>query len=204
MNKICKFCQTPFKGRRERRYCSRACAYADRVRPRITKTCALPGCDKTFETLTFPCKPEGQIFCSKECRMKFLHLEDHPRVELICKGCHRKFTVSYKLRRRKYCSRECLVATVRNPNRHHDRIPYYGANWYHQREAARKRDDYTCQACGKAPRDLSEIQCHHIVHFDIFGIERYKEANRLSNLITLCRSCHRHVHNSTIPCPNPS
>lgn len=68
--------------------------------------------------------------------------------------------------------------------------PYYGPNWYFQRDKRLKRDKY-CQRCGTN----EDLVVHHIVPFREFGREGYKEANKLSNLITLCRSCHRSVEN---------
>jgi 5-methylcytosine-specific restriction endonuclease McrA len=63
--------------------------------------------------------------------------------------------------------------------------PYYGPNWFEQREKALKRDNYTCQKCGARGDDV-----HHIIPFRKFGLANYLKANELSNLITLCKSCH--------------
>ncbi len=70
----------------------------------------------------------------------------------------------------------------------------YGPNWLKQRHLARERDDFTCQACG-----LSESNQQHDVHHripfrlcrDADGMISYRLANRLDNLVTLCRNCHR-------------
>ena len=204
MNKVCKYCQAPFQTHRKdpHRFCSLACMYASRIKPRVTRVCALPRCNNAFEIFAEPCPsvPNGQIYCSRECRDEVRRLAP---IELTCEGCHNSFTIPGKqrYRNRKFCSYECFAATIRNPKRTRDRIPYYGSNWRQQREAARKRDNFTCQACGKAPKDRSQLQCHHIVPFDEFGTEHFEEANRLSNLLTLCLACHRHIHNGTIPLP---
>lgn len=63
---------------------------------------------------------------------------------------------------------------------------YRGRNWAIQSRAARERDNYTCQHCGKFP----VYHVHHITPYRLYGILRYQEANRLENLITLCPSCH--------------
>jgi predicted HNH restriction endonuclease len=34
------------------------------------------------------------------------------------------------------------------------------------------------------------LDVHHIIPFRKFGIDRYREANKISNLISLCNSCH--------------
>ena len=68
---------------------------------------------------------------------------------------------------------------------------YYGPNWREQRRKALKRDNHTCQKCGKSKKELGiEPSVHHKVPFRNFGVENYAEANKLSNLISLCRSCH--------------
>ncbi|MBE7469397.1 MAG: ATP-dependent helicase [Anaerolineae bacterium] len=64
----------------------------------------------------------------------------------------------------------------------------YGPNWAAQRRAARARDGYRCQMCG-LPERGREHDVHHKIPFRTFA--SYEPANQLSNLITLCRSCHR-------------
>lgn len=57
--------------------------------------------------------------------------------------------------------------------------PYVGT-WKAQRRLVRERDAGMCQKCGSTDRP----QVHHIVP------ARYGGTHDLSNLITLCRSCH--------------
>jgi DEAD/DEAH box helicase domain-containing protein len=64
----------------------------------------------------------------------------------------------------------------------------YGPNWPAQRKLARARDRYCCQICG-APEQGREHDVHHRIPFRTFA--SYQQANQLSNLLTLCRSCHR-------------
>jgi len=64
----------------------------------------------------------------------------------------------------------------------------YGPNWERQRQLARQRDRYTCQACGAA-EGRSPHHVHHKTPFRMFTSAA--EANRLENLITLCPACHR-------------
>ncbi|MEM7348373.1 MAG: Zn-binding domain-containing protein, partial [Chloroflexota bacterium] len=63
----------------------------------------------------------------------------------------------------------------------------YGPNWQKQRNKARARDGYRCQICG-TPEQGRSHDVHHKVPFRTFTT--YQEANQLSNLTTLCRSCH--------------
>ncbi|MCG3211097.1 MAG: ATP-dependent RNA helicase DbpA [Anaerolineae bacterium] len=64
----------------------------------------------------------------------------------------------------------------------------YGPNWAEQRNAARARDGYRCQVCG-APEQGRQHDVHHKIPFRQFA--SYRLANRLENLVTLCRTCHQ-------------
>ena len=64
----------------------------------------------------------------------------------------------------------------------------YGPDWGNQRQQARARDGYRCQMCGM-PEGDREHDVHHKLPFR--GFASYREANRLSNLVTLCSRCHR-------------
>ena len=63
----------------------------------------------------------------------------------------------------------------------------YGPTWKAQKERARARDGYRCQMCG-APESSKAHDVHHIVPFRMFS--NYEQANVLSNLVTLCSTCH--------------
>jgi DEAD/DEAH box helicase domain-containing protein len=73
-----------------------------------------------------------------------------------------------------------------------------GPNWEQQRNQARSRDSHRCRHCGAPERADRAHDVHHIQPFRTFGYvrgdnEKYLEANRLENLVTLCSSCHRRV-----------
>lgn len=68
-----------------------------------------------------------------------------------------------------------------------------GHTWRRQRERTLLRDEYQCQTCGLTNEEHleeydQEIHVHHIERYSSF--ESCVEANKLSNLITLCRPCH--------------
>ncbi len=200
MSKICKQCGAPFKRpHKERPFCSRACFYTFRRKPYIAKVC--PVCKKTFESPPSCPTRQERKYCSKKCSGKAHQL----RITKICEQCGKQFSRRPKFRRRRFCSyacsKEAAQEAARNSNQHKDWRPRYGANWKGQRHAVCKRDGYTCQVCRKKPRN--RLQCHHVVPFKAFGIKRYEEANDLSNLISLCLSCHRLVHYHKITCPAP-
>ena len=58
----------------------------------------------------------------------------------------------------------------------------YSPFWHEIRKLVYKRDGYLCQECGVHCHNDKKIQCHHI-DYDINN-------NELSNLMTLCSSCH--------------
>lgn len=65
---------------------------------------------------------------------------------------------------------------------------YYGPEWPSIRESVRFRDQYRCRNCG-AHEDGKSHHVHHLVPFKTFL--SVQDANQLTNLITLCPTCHR-------------
>lgn len=79
-----------------------------------------------------------------------------------------------------------------------DSVNDYGLNWQAQRAAVRARDHYRCSACGAAEPPGREHDVHHKIPFRIYGYvpglnDFYLMANRLENLMLLCRACHRRL-----------
>ncbi|GIK75689.1 MAG: hypothetical protein BroJett021_46770 [Chloroflexota bacterium] len=79
-----------------------------------------------------------------------------------------------------------------------DSVNDYGPNWQTQRAAVRARDYYRCSVCGAAEAPGREHDVHHKIPFRAFGYvpgvnDFYLQANRLDNLMLLCRTCHRRL-----------
>jgi DEAD/DEAH box helicase domain-containing protein len=71
----------------------------------------------------------------------------------------------------------------------------YGPRWSTLRLAARTRDSFRCQVCGALEKGR-EHDVHHKIPFREFvreasGQPDYERANHLTNLITLCPTCHK-------------
>ncbi len=90
--------------------------------------------------------------------------------------------------KRNFCSKECadIDRTFR------DCILRYGKGWSVAKKLARQRDK-VCQICKKNIRQNGRnMDVHHIYPMRFF-IEDKKSAHKLSNLVCLCRSCHKKV-----------
>ena len=75
--------------------------------------------------------------------------------------------------------------------------------WQNQRNLARERDNFACCICHKNETELGkQLSVHHIKPFRFFA--SVNEANRLSNLICLCQSCHMKAEHGKITLPEQS
>ena len=79
-----------------------------------------------------------------------------------------------------------------------DSLNDYGPNWQEQRQRVRARDHYRCTQCGAHEPPGRQHDVHHLAPFRTFGYvagfnENYREANRLENLVLVCRTCHRRL-----------
>jgi DEAD/DEAH box helicase domain-containing protein len=74
----------------------------------------------------------------------------------------------------------------------------YGPTWSKQRELARERDGCKCVVCGKPEPAGQQHHVHHRKPFRTFGYVRGENendlrANDLSNLMTVCPTCHAKI-----------
>jgi 5-methylcytosine-specific restriction endonuclease McrA len=113
---------------------------------------------------------------------------------------------------RHFCSLECKYEWHRtvpvgenSPQWRGGAERYYGPNWRKQRRRARKRDGYRCRVCGKTQKQNGKsLDVHHIIPFKDFNYipeenDNYMQANDLSNLVSLCRFCHKAVEAGNLP-----
>ena len=166
----------------------------------MTKRCAW--CGKAFRTY------REQTCCSHACRSGLACA----RLGKRCRQCGRPFRrregeqfSAYK--RRHFCSPECYREHARTPevkakcsrtwfrpgpaHRYWKGGRSYAFDadlrWERQRVEALRRDGHRCQFCGREAPDV-RLAAHHVRPFPL------SRDNSLRNLITLCRSCHTHIH----------
>lgn len=158
------------------------------------------------------------VFCSPQCRIiwmsEYVKGERNPlwagRVEIPCDHCGKPIERLPKQAEafdHSFCNARCranwMSENLSGPNsklwQGGDYGYYYGPGWALQAERARERDNHKCQHCGVTEDTLRrKLDVHHIRPFRTFGYivgenDNYRQANDLSNLISLCSSCHVRV-----------
>jgi len=180
----------------------------------VTVTCAQ--CGNTIQRLRSELNRSENFFCNLECRGRWQssHIvgEQHPNWQgnhfhCRCAYCGKSLDIpAWHAQRDQdhfFCNASCMGNWFSENLTGEKRYNWkggvslqYGPNWKSQKTKARKRDDYCCQYCGKQETKFSRrLHVHHIVPFRAFDYiadenDNYKLANELSNLITLCHSCH--------------
>ena len=168
--------------------CSRACLYKGRSLGIIGREVQRP----------YQVTKEGRRAWRESAKRRLGQLRKPPIV-FTCETCGKEVTIPRgkvaPARRLRFCSHECANIGLQgdgNPAWRGGHKRYYGPNWRAQRRAARKRDNYTCQRCGKTTKEAKRsLDVHHIIPFNQF--ESYETANQLENLVTLCHSCHQYT-----------
>lgn len=174
------------------------------------KDCTCENCGEAFKEFQSRIENGRGRFCSTDCK------HDIGRVEVECHQCgdivkqphHRA-----KRYERSFCSQECndewltLEGNAPGWNQQKENhsqwkggtLRWYGPNWEEQREKALKRDNYQCRSCGMTQgghelmygRDLTVHHLTPLREFRTDGELDYEAANKLDNLMTVCRGCHK-------------
>ena len=205
ITKVCEGCQKDFKvypSQSSQVYCTLQCRQDHRCT--ITKC---PNCGKDVRSW----KANKHIYCNRECEKAYTVLSKE------CPKCGKSFTY-HRSWPRKYCSLDCSNSAnaVKNlgdfssagsnhPFWEGGSAGYYGPNWCEQRRKARKRAGHKCECCGKTRKQNgAALDVHHIEPFRSFNYipdenNHYLDANRMDNLMAVCRSCHRKIEHGKIP-----
>jgi hypothetical protein len=142
-------------------------------------------------------------FCSQECHKSWMSQKSSGRVVKCeqCEGEVYKKPSDLDRNDHHFCSQECHKSWM-SQNIVGEAHPDYeggrsrlsrGPDWNGQRKKAIQRDGGECVACGMSRRQHRDeygydLHVHHIEARRTF--DDLAEANKLSNLVTLCHSCH--------------
>lgn len=212
-NRECIGCGTEFYDRKARRKFCQGCNpqagenNGNWKDAKDTATCRT--CDTEFEY--YPSNKKG-VYCS-DCveSADGLLPENFPkpieRIVTECRHCGADIRVLPSQvatqKRGFFCDLDCygcwLSENVVGENHHQwqgGEIAY-GKNWWGLRRQALERDDHRCQHCGASAVELGrEPDEHHLTPVREFS--RPEAAHTLQNVISLCRSCHRHAEEGNI------
>lgn len=223
IQQVCSVCGKEFTTakRHAKTTCSKECAHKARLvgfkkyREANPKKAVVPCayCGKPVETWSCRLRTQKHHFCNKECYDNFQYQPEY-HVIMTCEICGEEYettTAQVKHRGSRFCSPDCLnvanarrMAGERNPNWKGGITdgPYVYTGFEPYRKQAIERDGYTCQVCGITINEVP-LHVHHIIPARRFAPD-YQEAHVLSNLITLCPSCHNKVGFGILPCPYPN
>lgn len=195
VEKTCKFCGKKFKVhqsmQKRTKYCCRKCKDAG-LRVQTEITCAQ--CQKVISTQKWYAD-NGKKYCSKVCSNNALM----NKIECTCPTCGTIFERTpsqIEGKNNVYCSVTCSQIGSKKEwadDFLKERWPSstkYGHWWRLLAARIRKRDGYTCRLCG-ITRKNPALHVHHIKPISQFNRFELNDANKPSNLITLCNSCHR-------------
>lgn len=170
-----------------RKFCSSRCSRAAQRRAPKGKevACAHCGAPRYVHPVHLRTNRTGRFFCGTACMHAFNGRE---RVTFRCARCGVEVSrprCNFRTRNdAHFCSRRC-DSLFHVGDRHAFWVGgtkrYRGPDWRVQRERAKQRDGHACQHCGKT----GKLSVHHMTPY------RVSQDNRLSNLVTLCGSCHR-------------
>lgn len=186
----------------------------EEIRVKLHPNCLF--CNKVFKARPNKIKVGKDKFCNLVC---FRSWQLRQRTKK-CPTCNKIFQVKQNNKRTKryFCSNQCkgkaspsLFKVGLNPwNKGIRNIHFAGKNHWNwkggitirknndlQWRAIAKecyiRDNWSCWKCGKKCQKVGEIQAHHILPWRLFKEYRYE----ISNLITLCHSCHIRIERKT-------
>ncbi len=162
----------------QRKFCSRECYWRAK---RETLICIQ--CGQEFHRKWYGATK--QKLCSRKCRAD-LQRKPLPFCEECGKPC--------KKHRARFCSRACKVIWYRGENvynylgddaREFPKELVWLTFWKERAQEIRDRDT-VCRHCGKTPTENGRaLDVHHRIPY------RISQDNSHSNLIALCKSCHK-------------
>ncbi len=214
-NRTCKGCEAEFYDPKARqKFCDDCNPNAGRNNGNWRDAQETANCVKCDSTFTYYPSNKPGIYCSG-CIEDGNGLDelgperDAPRQVVACEHCGTEMTVlCSRVKRRgvRFCSQHChgmWISENMVGEDHHcwkgGSIAYH-SGWLRARRRVLRRDDNTCQSCGSSGDEMKQgLHVHHIKPVRTFDDQR--EAHRLTNLVTLCPSCHPKVEHGLIALP---
>ena len=206
----CNNCKNDFKRQpakiKEDNFCSIKCWREWSVGSRATNyrggelKLICPICNKQFNARKS--KRDKIRYCSVKCK----HIGTMKRIPITCENCHcvKERTSSYikwhtkRNHKHHFCSKKCMQLYFSGPNapgwikdRSKLKCESRSIRWSKRMRRVKKsvyrRDNWTCQECGKGNRMLN---AHHIERF----VDNVEKRFDKKNLITLCVPCHKKTY----------
>ena len=201
--------QSPAHERRNPpKYCCHPCALEASRATRVQLTCAQCGQEFHRKKYMADWSQERGPFCSFACYGQWQsehavgpgnpNYQADTHLVVTCDWCGQEFERkrSYRGGRLKFCSGGCYseyrsehFVGSGNPAWRGGNYWCYHPNWQTARKHILERDHSTCQQCGAT----EQLVVHHVIPYVRF--ENPQDAHAPGNLVTLCRTCHRRLHN---------
>lgn len=214
-NRTCKGCDVDFYDPKARRhYCEGCNPNAGKHNgnwkdAREIENCSLCGNEFSY----YPSDKPG-IYCS-DCvdrgeNLDELGIDRYERRTVECEQCGESVALlpsRLDRDRGRFCSPECLYEWMARNMTGADHPAWkdgeteYRAPWQRTRREALDRDNHTCQICGTHGSELdTEPHVHHIE--PVRSFDDSADAHTLSNLVTLCPTCHPRVEHDAVSLPD--
>ena len=176
------------------KFCSHKCCSIGQKRgerkPELRKICVV--CGKRYLPYYAQRNKYNSGCCSAECRHKQINSDTKYKCDYCGKSFTRKkfrFKNKYK---HFYCSTTCRNKANRGKNYNPNRIDYRDGQ-YKKVSKKLKDEAKNCEDCKKS---FEKYEAHHIIPPWLF--DSREEAHKKSNLIVLCKKCHRKRHTKTM------
>ena len=206
-NRECKGCGTEFYDPKARKsYCDDCNPNAGQHNGNWKDAKETTDCERCGEEFDYYPSDKDGVYCSDcvEDADEFLgtHYADVHDIEPVsrtCEFCEEDFQILpcfLRLGGGRFCSDGCQNKWM--SEQWGDGEAVYNGKWRPVRRAALDRDDHTCQHCGKDKSEIGqEPDVHHITPVREF--DDPQDAHTLSNVISLCPSCHGLAEHGSIP-----
>lgn len=177
---------------RDLNFCSTKCL-GDFKNKQVEIKCE--NCESHFKVKKSRLEKQNPRYCSWMCRNEGFNGDNSPLYTKwfrFCEHCGEEFMVrpsQVESGKGRYCSKSCKHESQKCGNPTDNKHFYSLSFWHELRKQCFERDGYTCTKCGATDKLL---HAHHIVP------RRLNGPDELSNLISLCASCHLTIEHALL------